>query len=563
MNKTYAALLLVLVFGFGIHAEERNPQVVRAKHGVVVGVSQPGSEAGLKMLQRGGNSVDAAVATALAMAVTVPEAGNIGGGGFMMILPGPGKPPVCIEYRETAPAAATENMFPLNHTRFGHRVVGVPGTLRGLELAHKKYGKLPWKQLVVPAVQLARDGFEIDAFTAKSLNKVLAGSATKRFAEFQRVFGKEDKKPWAKGDRLIQPDLAKTFQLIADQGADAFYRGRIAGWIAEEMQAGGGLITKQDLANYEAKLRRPIKTSYRGYDVFGAALPSSGGTTMGLMLNMLENFELRKQNRWSPATAHIMIEVMRRAYLDRARHLGDADFVKIPEQLYSKQYAQQLAKSIDLNKETRSEYLARDIPLADESPSTTHFSVADSSGMAVSNTYTLEFSYGSRVVVRGAGFLLNNEMGDFNWKRGHTDRKGRIGTKANLIQPGKRMLSSQTPTLVTKDGKFYMATGSPGGRTIINTALGVVLNRLEFGMSLKDAVAAPRLHHQWFPDVARFEDVEEAKFAPLVQQIKARGHQLNDKAYIQGDAHSIGVDEKTGRLIGVADDRRSGFAAGY
>jgi gamma-glutamyltranspeptidase/glutathione hydrolase len=532
-------------------------QAVEGQHGMVVSVSAPGSDVGLAVLKKGGNAVDAAVATAFALAVTYPAAGNIGGGGFMMVYPTGDAEPVCFEYRETAPAAASKNMFPKDHDGYGHQAAGVPGTVRGLWLAHQKFGKLPWKDLVMPAVRLADEGFIIDGQLAGSLNNVVATS--NGYPELRRVLGKNGSADWSAGDRLIQKDLAKTLRLIAEQGADAFYKGPIADQIAAEMKAGGGLITRDDLAKYSANARTPIHGTYRGYDVYGPPPPSSGGTCLVEMLNILENFDLKKQGRWSPETMHLMIEAMRRAYCDRARSLGDPAFTKIPANLTSKEYAKELAKGIDLKKATRSEELAKDIALAPEGDNTTHFSVIDQNGMAVANTYTLERSYGSRVVVKGAGFLLNNEMIDFNWRPGHTDRSGTIGTEPNQIAPGKRMLSSQTPTIVAKGGKVVLVTGSPGSRTIINTSLCVLVNVLDFGMDVQAAVDAPRLHHQWFPDEARFEGRSE--YPELVEKLRAMGHTIVGSR--QGDAHSIWVDPKTGKFYGAADQRISGKAAGY
>jgi gamma-glutamyltranspeptidase/glutathione hydrolase len=449
-------------------------------------------------------------------------------------------------------------MFQKGDSAYGHRVVGVPGTVRGLALAHQRFGKLPWKDLVLPAVRLAEDGFAIDAALARSLNKIV-GEA-KDFAELRRVFGKEGgKAKWQAGDKLVQPELARTLRRIAEQGPDAFYTGAIAEQIVAEMQAGGGLTTKEDLAAYRAVERAPVHGTYRGYDVYGPPPPSSGGVCLVEMLNILENFDLRKQGRWSPETLHVMIEAMRRAFCDRARYLGDPAFVKIPAHLTSKEYGRKLAQQIDLKKATRSEDLAQDIPLAAEGDSTTHFSVIDRDGLAVANTYTLEHSYGSRVVVKGAGFLLNNEMMDFNWRPGHTDRKGVIGTEPNLIAPGKRMLSSQTPAVVAKDGKVLLVTGSPGSRTILNTVLCVLVNVLDFDMDIQAAVDAPRLHHQWFPDRASLERIGE--FSEAVRQLRAMGHRVVGAR--QGDAHSIRVDPQTGRYQGAADRRISGKASGY
>ncbi len=542
--------------------QARDAQVATGERGMVVTVSPPATKIGVAVLKRGGNAVDAAVAVALTMAVTWPEAGNIGGGGFMMVFPGGKAEPVCIEYRERAPAAAKENMFSLKDSRWGHRIVGVPGTVRGLALAHRRFGKLTWKELVMPAVRLAGKGFAVEEGLAKSLNRVLRHKGTQNFAELLRVFAPPNGKAWKAGDRLVQKDLAGTLRQIAERGPDAFYRGKIAEQIAAEMRAGKGLITRKDLAGYQAKIRKPVHGTFRGYDIYGPPPPSSGGTALVQMLNILENFDLQKQGRWSPETLHLMIEAMRRAYLDRARHLGDADFVNIPPHLTTKKYAAKLAGQIDRRRATRSEDLAKDIPIAGEGDSTTHFSVIDASGMAVSNTYTLEHSFGSRVVVRGAGFLLNNEMGDFNWKLGYTDRRGTIGTRPNRIQPGKRMLSSQCPTIVAKGGKAVLITGSPGGRTIINTVLNVVLNTIEFKMPLKAAVEAPRLHHQWLPDLVRFEGRADDRFKATLHKLGAMGHKFQTKLYLQGDAHSIWI-APNGRFIGVADSRRNGRAMGY
>jgi gamma-glutamyltranspeptidase / glutathione hydrolase len=504
------------------------------------------------------------VATALAMAVTYPAAGNIGGGGFMVVHPAPGKgEPVVFEYRETAPAAATKDMFKLGDSLFGHKTVGVPGTLRGLALAHQKFGKLPWKTVVMPAVQLAEEGFIVGASLARSLNSLLMDIDSKKhpadFSEFKRVFSKKGG-PWLANDRLMQPDLGKTLRLIAEKGPDAFYTGPIAELIEKEMKSGGGLITQKDLADYKAMERKPIHGTYRGYDVYGPPPPSSGGTCLVEMLNILENFELKKHSRYSPATLHLMIEAMRRGYCDRARHLGDPAFTKVPEHLTTKEYAKKLAKDIDLTKATRSADLAKDIPLAKEGDSTTHFSVIDKDGMAVSNTYTLEQGYGSRVVVKGAGFLLNNEMMDFNWRPGYTDTKGVIGTEPNQIAPGKRMLSSQTPTILTKNGKVVLVTGSPGSRTIINTVLNIVVSVVDYDMDIQSAVDAPRMHHQWFPEKISFEGM--AKYPETVKQLTKMGHTLVG-IRSQGDAHSIWVNPKTGGFVGAADRRIHGKAAGY
>ena len=537
-----------------------------ARHGMVVSVSPQASDAGLAVLERGGNAVDAAVAVALSLAVTFPEAGNIGGGGFMMVWPASGGQPVCIDYRETAPAAAARDTFVADKNQFSHKTVGVPGTLRGLELAHKRFGKLAWKDLVEPAVALAADGFTMDTAVAQGLNRELRRKRVN--AEFARVYTQSGGEKWQPGDRLVQPDLAKTLRAIATGGADAFYRGPIAEQIVAEMQAGGGLIAATDLQGYEAKVRTPIHGTFRGYDIFGPPPPSSGGTCLVEMLNILENFDLKAQGRWSPETTHLVIEAMRRAYCDRARYSGDADFCEIPKHLVSKEYARKRAAGIDRKHATKSEALAPEIALSDEGASTTHFSIVDSAGMAVANTYTLQDSFGTGIVVRGGGFILNNEMTDFNWRPGHTDRTGAIGTEANTIAPGKRMLSSMSPTLVAKDGKLVLVTGSPGGRTIPNTVLSVLLGVLEFDLDVREAVDAPRLHHQWLPDRVSIErasgqGARDPRVETLISQLREMGHDIAEKPKKQGDAHTIGLKE--GMLRGAADLRRSdkAKAAGY
>jgi gamma-glutamyltranspeptidase/glutathione hydrolase len=553
-------LMALFLPAWANNSQPATSKAVQAKQGMVVTVSPPATDVGVAVLKKGGNAVDASVAVAFALAVTHPQAGNIGGGGFMVVHPvhGQGEPTV-FEYRETAPAKATRDMFKRGESHLTHKAVGVPGTVRGLALAHKKLGKLPWKDVVMPAVELAEMGFALDSYHARSLNGMVRQSTGTR-QELARVYGKNGKPDWSAGDRLVQGDLGKTLRLIAEDGPDAFYRGSIADLIAAEMKAGGGLIEKDDLANYKAHERKPVHGVYRGHDVYGPPPPSSGGTCLVEMLNILENFDLKAQGRWSKETLHLMIEAMKRAFCDRARWLGDPDFTKIPTDLTTREYAAKLAKTIDLTKATPSAALAKDIPLAGEGENTTHFSVIDKDGLAVANTYTLEQSYGSRIVVKGAGFLLNNEMGDFNWVPGETNKKGGIGTEPNTIAPGKRMLSSMTPTIVAKNGKVMLITGSPGSKTIINTMLGIVVDVVDFGMDVQEAVDAPRMHHQWFPDETRYENRPPLNAAAA--ELKMMGHTLKT-AGSQGDAHSIWVDPKSGTYFGAADRRLLGKAAGY
>ena len=533
------------------------------RRGMVVAVCPLAVDEGLKTLKRGGNAVDAAITTAFALAATWPEAGNIGGGGFMLVHPGKGEPPLVIDYRETAPAAATQNMFAGRGKPSQYRLIGVPGTVAGLALAHEKLGSRPWRELVMPAVRLAEGGFTVDESLADSLNSGLRSS--NHFAEFRRVYGKNGGRDrWQAGDRLALPELAKTLRRIAEEGAAGFYRGATAELIAAEMSQGDGLITKDDLQQYRAKVREPIHGTFRGFHIYGPPPPSSGGIALIQMLNVLENFTLQREGRYSPVTLHLIVEAMRRAYYDRARYLGDSDFVEIPAHLTTKEYARKLASQIDRERATSSRTIAKEIPITSESPQTTHFSVFDGQGMAVSNTYTLEESFGSRIVVRGGGFLLNNEMGDFNSQPGITNEKGQIGTSPNLAAPGKRMLSSMTPVIVTTpQGRPLLVTGSPGGRTIINTVTCVVLNVLEFQMSAVDAVAAPRMHHAWFPDRIQAEPALFKEHHETLEQLRQMGHTVHSPPARQGDAHTIWIDPQTGVIHGVADTRRGGAARGY
>lgn len=529
--------------------------------GVVVCVSQPGADAGAAILKQGGNAVDATIATAFALAVTHPAAGNIGGGGFMVVHPGrENSTPTVFEYREAAPGAAHETVYKKTDGMFTHRASGVPGTVRGMALAHQRFGTLPWQTLLQPAIKLASEGFSVSRELANSLNNIRASS--KGYAELQRVFAPPaGKNNWSAGDILKQEDLGKTLARIASNGPDEFYLGETAMLIAREMQKGNGLITREDLAQYQARERKPIELSYRGHKIYGAPPPCSGTVTLGIILNILENKNLATMGRYTPNTKHLLIESMKRAFAERARHLADQGYIDIPEKLLDKAFAKALLDAIPLDKATPSASLAPDIPLAKESDNTTHFCVVDANGMAVSNTYTLEQSYGSKVVVRGGGFLLNNEMLDFNWFAGETNHQGRVGTKPNLVQPGKRMLSSQTPVIVTKNGMPFLVTGSPGSRTIINTVLQIILNVIDFDMPIQDAVNAPRLHHQWFPDIAKFEGANDKAFAKTMQELKSRGHEIAHSR--QGDAHSILIDPKSGKRFPGVDKRIEGGVNGH
>ena len=550
--STLVALFLTCTFSLG--AESFNK-------GVVVSVSQPGSDPGLRVLKSGGNAVDAAIATAFALAVTHPAAGNIGGGGFMVVHPPQGKgEPTVFEYREMAPKSAFETVYNKNDGMFTHKVSGVPGTVRGLALAHQRFGSKPWGQLLIPAIELAEKGFPISKQLANSLNGLLATS--KEFEELQRVFKPTNPANlWQTNDILIQKDLGNTLTRIAKFGPDEFYLGTTADLISNEMKIGKGLISKDDLALYQARERNPIKLEYKGYSIYGSPPPCSGTITLGLMLNMIEPVDIKKMGRWSPETFHLLIETMKRAFCERARHLGDQGFIDIPASLLDKEFAKKLAAGIDPQKATPSADLAKDFNISKESDNTTHFSIVDGQGMAVSNTYTLEQSYGSKVMVRGAGFLLNNEMLDFNWFPGETNTTGRVGTKANLIAPGKKMLSSQTPVIVAKNGTPYLVTGSPGSRTIINTVFNIIINVIDFEMTAQEAVDSARLHHQWFPDKAYFEEAGNAKYEVNMKKLRAMGHDISSRR--QGDAHSILIDPKTKLLHPGLDHRIEGGLAGH
>jgi gamma-glutamyltranspeptidase/glutathione hydrolase len=547
MSERVLAGIVAAFVALTIPAAPERDAGVASTVGLVVCSSAPACEAGAGILAAGGNAVDAAVATAFALAVTHPSAGNIGGGGFMIVRQ-PDGDATTFDYREKAPVGSTRTMYvrdgkiDISLTNTGYLAPGVPGTVRGMALAHSRFGKLAWHDVIMPAVALAEDGFPLSPALARSLNGELAGPMAP-FPASVAAYGKPGGGRWMAGDHIVLKDLAHTLRAIADDGPDVFYTGWIADRIAEDMAANGGLITKEDLAAYEGRERKPVRGEYRGYDIIAMPPPSSGGVALIEMLNILEPFDLKARNRNSAASLHLQIEAMRRAYLDRARFLGDPDFVDVPvARLTSKAYAESVSKTIDPQHASSSVELGKDIVtphVPPEPDETTHFSIVDRNGMAVSNTFTLEGGYGSHVVVKGAGFLLNNEMGDFNKQPGVTDLDGNIGTAPNLIDPGKRMLSSMSPVIVTRGGHLVLVTGSPGGRTIINTVLSVVLGVTEFGLNIRDAVDAPRIHHQWLPDVVRIE--ADGVPADVVQRLRGMGHVVNVGGH-QGDANSIFVD---------------------
>lgn len=550
----YCSALLLLGACSGTNAASN--AIIRgtdAPNGMVVSSSAIASEAGAQVLANGGNAVDAAIATGFALAVTHPTAGNIGGGGFMVIRFPDGKT-TTIDFREIAPAASTPDMFSDStgaySARIHHRThlaVGVPGTVAGFDLAHKQYGTQKWTQLVEPAVALARDGFVLTPALAGSLAGFVGRSA---YPATVAAYSKAGT-PWAEGDTIKMTDLAHSLERIRDQGRDGFYKGETARLIVAEMERGGGIITAEDLANYQPKERAAVTGTYRGYEIIGMPPISSGGVAVIEMLNILEGYDIGSMEHNSAPYLHLLTESMRRAYLDRARYLGDPDFSTIPvEKLTSKEYATTLRSTIKLDKASPSE--PAQINQGYESDETTHYSVVDKNGMAVSVTYTLEAGYGLGAVVEGAGFLLNNEMGDFNGKPGLTDTTGLIGTAPNVAQPGKRMLSSMSPTIIVKDGNVVAVIGSPGGRTIINTVLQVALNVMDFKMSPQDAVSAKRMHHQWLPNRISLE--KDAVSATTIAALEAMGHVVRMSG-TQGSAQSIMVDATTGHRIGAPDMR--------
>lgn len=546
--------LVVLIALVLLAALPAGAQVVRARDGMVVSQNALASAVGADVLREGGTAVDAAVATAFALAVTHPTAGNIGGGGFLLFRPVSGEPDA-YDFREVAPAKASATMFlkdgKYDSTRHhdGYLSVGVPGTVAGLHLAWKEHGKLPWKRLLAPAIGLARDGFVVTDGLARSLRNILP--SMKNYPASVAQFSKNGV-PYEAGDTLKQPDLARTLQLVADRGPAGFYEGEVASLLEQDMAAHGGLIARADLKAYAAKKRVPIKGNYRGYDIISMPPISSGGVGLLEQLNILEGYDLKAAGFRSAASVHLITEGMRRAYADRARFLGDPEFnPQMPvARLISKEYAADLRRTITTTRASKSSPASFEWPA--ESDETTHLSVVDADRSAVSLTYTLEGGYGSRIVAPGTGFLLNNEMGDFNAGPGLTTAEGLIGTDPNLAAPGKRMLSSMTPTILSREGKLFMVTGSPGGRTIINTVLHTILNVVDYGMSAQEAVDAPRFHHQWLPDTIVYE--RRGLSPDTVKLLEGMGHRLETTSS-QGIAEVIVVNAKEGLLEGAADRR--------
>ncbi len=579
----HAAIVLVALSGTPaeLHAQRANDpaaaaligsdsrfQPVIGEHGMVAAQEKIAAQVGADILKEGGNAVDAAVATGFALAVTHPQAGNIGGGGFMLIALAGGKKITAIDYRETAPAAATPDMFldgngnvDKDRARYSHASAGVPGTVAGLLYALERYGTMPREHVLAPAIKLAEEGFPVSFGLAFALEK-----SHERFASdpsSQVYFERPDGKSYMAGQILRQPDLAKTLRAISREGARGFYEGPVASLIAGEMKQGGGLISLDDLKNYRPTEREPVRGTYLGYDIASMPPPSSGGVHVIEMLNILEGYDLAKLGHNTADSIHRLVEAMRRAYADRAKYLGDPGFVKVPVAgLVSKEYAAQLRAGIDLSRATKSEDVSAGRPPSPEGEQTTHFSIVDQAGNAVSNTYTLNLAFGSGYSVDGAGFLLNNEMDDFSSKPGAPNAFGLIGGEANAIAPGKRPLSSMAPTIVLKDGAPYLVTGSPGGSTIITVVLQEILNVLTFKMNVAEATAVARVHHQWHPDIVI---TERGVSDDTLRILEARGFILPknpDGTYqhrVLGRANSI--VKADGYFLGAADTRDGDSAA--
>src|SRR3984885_13950600 len=580
-HKSLILLLMAAVAAFGEEAFFASTKPANAKQGMVVSVHELASQAGVEIMQAGGNAVDAAVATGFALAVVHPPAGNIGGGGFMLIRMADGKTHF-IDYREKAPAAVTRDMYLDGQgnviegaSEYGYKAIGVPGSVAGLVYAEQKYGKLTLPKVMAQAIRLAREGYEVSWGEARDLDdKYLS-----QFAESRRIF-QRDGNYYQSGELFRQPDLARTLEQIAAK-PDDFYHGALARELAAAMKKGGGLITTEDLAQYEVKEREPIRGTYRGYEIISAPPPSSGGTVLVESLNILEGYDLAKLGNRSAESIHFTTEAFRRAFFDRAEFLGDPDFAKIPvAQLVDKKYGAAWRDSIDDSNATSSKDLKRPAifseleqyaaahpqPVANhESPHTTHYSVVDAEGNAVSVTTTINDWFGSRVTAEGLGFLMNDEMDDFSAKPGGPNADGLIQGAANAIGPGKRPLSSMTPTMVVHEGKPLLVLGSPGSSKIITTVTYVLMGVVDYGMNIQEAVNAPRFHNQWLPDVVNVEKW----FSPdTISALQKMGHHVQIGLREEGggywsDAECIEIDAKTGDRLGASDGRNNGKAVGY
>ena len=530
--------------------------------GMVASQTLYASQAGADVLAAGGNAVDAAIAVSFSLAVTLPRAGNIGGGGFMLIHDAATGENTSIDYREMAPLGATRDMYldevgdvDRNRAMLSHLSAGVPGTVAGLYHAHQQHGRLPWKRLLESAIAQARHGVRVSFDLAEMLksrqSRMCQNAATCGY------FYKDGGEPYAAGELLIQSDLADTLERIANDGPDGFYKGKTAELIADEMKRGGGLVDAESLAAYRAADRKPVTGTYRGYEVVTMSPPSSGGIHVLQMLNILEHFPVAEFGAGGADSIHLLAEVARLAYADRSEHLGDPDYYDVPvEWLTSKEYGEELAATIDMRQARKSTDVAPGVAPHPESPDTTHFSVIDADGNIVATTTTLNFSFGSAISVSGAGFLLNNEMDDFVSKPGVPNAYGLLGGEANAIAAGKRPLSSMTPTIVFADGKPWFATGSPGGSRIITSVLQMIVNVIDHGMNLAEAVNAPRMHHQWFPDVLQLE----SGFSPdTVELLRARGHEIQDSRSSMGSVQAVGI--RDGVFRGASDPRRPNAAS--
>ncbi|MCC6946589.1 MAG: gamma-glutamyltransferase [Bradyrhizobiaceae bacterium] len=563
VNRAAAGLLVLLLAANASQAQ--TSAIAHARNGMVASEEARATRIGVEILKQGGNAVDAAVAVGFALAVTLPESGNLGGGGFMVIRLAGGDRAIAIDYRETAPASATRDMFlnekgeadPLK-SRFTGLAVGVPGTVAGLAYAHHRYGsgKFTLAQLIAPAIPLARDGFEIDARLAASLAQAQPRLA--RHPSAVAIFLKPDGSVPGIGDRLVQKDLAQTLEEVAQQGPFAFYEGPIADRIAAQVRLVGGHMTGRDLADYRAREREPVRGNYRGYDVISMPPPSSGGVHLVQMLNILEGYDLRALGQNSPAALHLLIEAMKLAFADRAEFLGDPDFLKVPVKgLASKRYAAALREGIDRERARSAAEIRPGKPAVFEPDHTTHFSVVDRDGNAVANTYTLNFFYGVGMVAEGTGVLLNNELDDFAAAPDAPNAYGLTGGDANAPGPRKRPLSSMTPTIVLRDGKPFFVTGAAGGSRIITAVLQAIVNAVDFGMDVGAAVSAPRVHHQWLPDEAG----AEIGIAPEVADaLKERRHVVREGR--SGRAVNSIMATADG-WAGAIDPRSGGLAEGY
>ncbi|MCL1143094.1 gamma-glutamyltransferase [Shewanella gaetbuli] len=541
-----------------IFSDIATAQPVFAKQGMVASQEAIASQIGVDILKQGGNAVDAAVAVGFALAVTLPRAGNLGGGGFMLVHLAKDNKTIAIDYRETAPNKAHKDIFLDEHgnavaklSREHGLAVGVPGTVMGMELALNKYGTLPLAKVIQPAIDLAKQGITITSDLANSL----AGSKRRisQWPSSKAIFYQADGSNFDIGDTLVQSELAHSLSLIAKQGSKGFYQGETAEKIVNTIQQAGGIMTLDDLANYQVVEREPVKGTYRGFEVVSMPPPSSGGVHIIEMLNILENFPLSEYGHNTAQTIHVMAESMKYAYADRSEFLGDPDFVDVPtQQLTDKAYAKKIASKIDLNKATPSSEIKPANFGIKESPQTTHYSVVDKWGNAVSNTYTLNFSYGSGLVAEGTGILLNNEMDDFSAKAGVPNGYGLIGGDANSVQANKRPLSSMSPTIVMRDGKPFLVTGSPGGSRIINITLQIILNVIDHHLNIAESTAAARVHHQWLPDSLW---IERTLNKDTIKLLEAKGHKTKVQHSI-GSTQSILVDEQG--LYGSSDPRRAG-----